>query len=147
MMMNHFHRDVRGGGRADDSCARTTRSSAEEMDDWVVDSDAVNITVCDHRRLSRYSIEQLMMSREKTRLLVLVRADEDDDAFSAMGKLVNEVQKNEIASIGGRKYIRLKCTITNANSNVAAMTGEASTGYTPKMFQDDYKFKDGLACI
>ena len=69
MMINHFHHDSGGPVIESFKDGPTTRSSVEEVNDWVIDEDAYNLTTTDHRRLSRYPLEQLLISERNTKLL------------------------------------------------------------------------------
>jgi hypothetical protein len=51
-IMNHFYRGVRRPVAPEEATGTVTRSSAEEIDDWVLDSDAIEVRTTDHRRLS-----------------------------------------------------------------------------------------------
>ena len=53
---------------------RVTRSSnVEDFDDWIVDTAAAELTTNDRRRLSIYPLEQLLLCKERTKLLILVK--------------------------------------------------------------------------
>ena len=71
MMINYFHRDIGGPVKESFKDGPTTRSSVEEVDDWVIDEDAYNLTTTYHRRLSCYPLEQLLISERNTKLLLL----------------------------------------------------------------------------
>ena len=42
---------------------RTLRSDVSDDDDWMIDSAALEMTTTDRRRLARYCLEQLLISR------------------------------------------------------------------------------------
>jgi len=63
-----------------------TRSSVDDNEDWVQDTEAANCQVTDTQRLSSYSLEYLMTLPTRTRLLLLVCIDDDDKLFALKGE-------------------------------------------------------------
>ena len=61
-----------------DDGPRTRSMVQQPTDDWLVDTSAADVSIDDTRRLQIYQIEQLMASRENTKLLVLVKVSEVD---------------------------------------------------------------------
>ena len=91
-------------GRGDDDDGDDgpiTRSSADDIKDWVVDSDLSEITATTERGLNRYPLEQLLVTEEKTRLLLLVNVDDDHNLFDGLAAKVENEQQVERASISG----------------------------------------------
>ena len=70
----------------------TLRSASQEIDDWVVDQDLALGKHTDQRKLDRYPIEQLWVSEEKTRLLLLVNVDDDNNLFNGLGAKMDAIQ-------------------------------------------------------
>ena len=72
-----------------------TRSTVEEEDgEWVVDTSAVDLNVTDTRRLSLYPIEQLLLCKAKTRLLILVKVA-DVDVFGPHAHMIATSQSTD----------------------------------------------------
>ena len=119
------------------------RSSNEDIDDWVIDSEGINIKTTNQRRLSRYCIEQLWVTENKTKLLVLIKVADDDDLYGGIGAAVEKVQRIKRANISGREYYRLKCTVTSSNRD-KLVYGEGSGTYSREQFEKDVgKSKNG----
>ena len=57
------------------------RSAVEDFDDWVVDHDSYEMNETKERTLSRYAMEQLWIQHDKTKLLLLVKVDDDEEMF------------------------------------------------------------------
>ena len=92
------------------------------------------------RVLSRYAMEQLWIQHDKTKLLLLVKVDEDEEMFGGKGAAVDEIQNIERTVISGKQYYRLKFTITDKNRN---LHGIAAKQYTRERFEYDYKHRHG----
>jgi len=92
-----------------------TRLNVEEMDDWMVDTSAVDLTTTNVRRLSMYPIEQLLLCGERARLLMVIKQSAAD---ALLGKgtaaKVEATQGSEPIIISGEYYHRLKCMIIGA---------------------------------
>jgi len=143
-MIFHFTRtsngDMRGESEpapTDDADGPNTRSNDDELEDWMVDMSAVDITTTDVRRLSFYPIEQLLFCKERARLLMLVK---QSLAESKLGKGVAEtvsvIQGTEPILISGEYYHRLQCEIIDATHHWDAR-GEG-LGVSLKQFESDF---------
>jgi len=62
-----------GKNECDQRIGPVTRSSMEELDDWMVDTSAVEVSTTETRRLSVYPLEQLIRSDEKKDLLLMFK--------------------------------------------------------------------------
>ena len=120
----------------DDDVGPKLRSSNEDIDDWVIDSEGINIKTTNQRRLSRYCIEQLWITENKTKLLVLIKVADDVDVYGGIGAAVEKVQRIERANISGREYYRLKCTVTSSTRDKLVF-GEGSGTYSREQFERD----------
>ena len=124
-----------------ESTSRVTRSSTSiDDDDWVIDMDAVNCSVTDIRRLDRYCLEHIFNLEEKTKLMLLVSADDDNAILNGTGQAVDEIQRNGTILLSGRTYYRLQCSISDASDNMLVTGGLASKMYNQKQFQDDFNY-------
>ena len=107
VMRNHFHHDnskrVHEEQNGSSLCL-----SLSEIDNWIIDNSVVEMSVSDHRRLSRYPTERLLLYTNKTRLLLLVDIDNNKSMFGGIASKMNETQENEIWFISGRRYIEAK---------------------------------------
>ena len=112
------------------------RSSNEDIDDWVLDSAGINIETTNQRRLSRYCIEQLWVTEYKTKLLVLINVADDLDLYGGIGAIVDKVQCIDRATISGREYYRLKCTVTSSTRDKLVF-GEKTGTYSREQFERD----------
>ena len=61
-------------------------SAVDNYNDWVVDHDSYVMNQTKERDLSQYAMEQLWVQEDKTKLLLLVKVDEDDDMFGGEGR-------------------------------------------------------------
>ena len=120
----------------DDVTGPRLRSSNEEIDNWVIDSAGINIETTNQRRLSRYCIEQLWLTEHKTKLLVLINVADDHGMCGGLGAAVDKEQCIDRATISGREYYRLKCTVTSSNTDKLAY-GEQSGTYSREQFERD----------
>ena len=114
-----------------------------EDNDWLIDNDAVDVSTMNHRRLSCYPIEQLLLSPEKSKLLFLVNVKDDDAAFGENAKQINQIQQNPTTTIGGKRFIPLKCVLSGAACNLRAQCGTAGGLYTANRFSDNWKSRKG----
>ena len=55
-----------------------TRSNAEEVDDWMVDTFTVNLTTTNLRGVTLYPLEQIFMCAEKEKFLLMIKVEDDD---------------------------------------------------------------------
>lgn len=121
-MIYHFTRtsniDRRGEHQEinnDEYDGPNTRSNVEEMEDWMVDTSAVDLTTTNVRRLSIYPIEQLLLCGERSRLLMVIKQSEADALLGkGTAEKVQATQGSEPIIISGEYYHRLKCTIIGA---------------------------------
>ena len=129
----------RHAGPEEESGARITRSSLpDEPEDWVVDMDAADCNVTDVRRLDRYCLEHIFSLAEKKNLLLLVCVDDDHALLRGKGAAAHEQQGNELVVLGGRRYYRLQCSISDTRDNVLVTGGPASNMYKQSEFEDDF---------
>ena len=142
-MMNMFQRTVGKGDRDVFDGPALRSSTHDDDDDWLIDDDAVDVSTTNHRRLSRYPIEQLLVSPEKSKLLLLVNVKDDDLVFGGNANKINLIQQNHIATIGGKRFIPLKCVLSGAACNLCATGGTAGGLYTEKRFINDWKTRKG----
>ena len=125
----------------DDSTSRVTRSlTSIDDDNWIIDMDAINCSVTDIRRLNRYCLEHIFKLEEKTKLLLLVSAADDDATFNRTGQALDEIQRNGTILLSERTYYRLQCPISDASDNILVTGGLASKMYDHKEFQDDFNY-------
>ena len=78
-----------------------TRSSVEELDDWMVDTSAVEVSTTETRRLSVYPLEQLIRCDKKKDLLLLVAEQKDEQILGGLAKSIDLVQNNTWVTISG----------------------------------------------
>ena len=57
------------------------RSAVEDYNDWVVKHNSYEINQTNEQSLSQYTMKQLWVQKNKTKMLLLVKVDEDDDMF------------------------------------------------------------------
>ena len=114
------------------------RSDSDDIDDWVIDSASFEMTAVKERTLSRYAFEQLLVSEDNTKLLLLVNAADDNAYFGGLGKLISERQGMEVATISGRQYYRLKGTITQGTHHLL-VNGVDAKMYSQAEFEKDYE--------
>ena len=114
-MTYHFIRPPQGFVENEDDDGPSLRSSSQAIEDWVVNPDLADMNCTTERDLSIYPLEQLMLMEDRTRLMLLVNVDDDHNLFGGLGAKINAKQQLEIASISGKKYYRLKCTVIQSN--------------------------------
>ena len=68
-------------------------SATEVYDDWVTDSDTYKMKTTKELNLHRYSLEHLWVTKDKTKLLILVNIDDDDSLFAGKGSKIDKLQK------------------------------------------------------
>ena len=100
--------------------------------------DAADCNVTDVRRLDRYCLEHIFSLGEKTNLLLLVSVDDDDALLRGTGAAVHDQQSNEQVLLGGRRYYRLQCSISDTKDNVLVTGGPGSNMYKQSEFADDF---------
>jgi len=108
----------------------------------VVDHDSYEMNKTEERTLSRYAMEQLWIQPDKTKLLLLVKVDDDKESFGGKAAAIDAVQNIERTIISGKQYYRLKCTITDGNRN-ELVHGIATKQYSVERFESDYKYRRG----
>ena len=142
--MFHFNAPNQSNDAAatDESTGPVLRSSVEDFDDWVVDHDSYEMNKTEERTLSRYAMEQLWIQPDKTKLLLLVKVDDDKESFGGKAAAIDAVQNIERTIISGKQYYRLKCTITDGNRN-ELVHGIATKQYSVERFESDYKYRRG----
>ena len=128
--------DTRRNNDDNDDAGPKLRSSNEDYEDWVIDSEGINVETTNQRRLSRYCIEQLWVTKHKTKLLVLVSVADDVELYGGIGAAVEKVQRIERANISGREYYRLKCSVTSSTHD-KLVYGEKSGTYSRAQFERD----------
>ena len=114
----------------------------EEIEDWVVDSDSYDMKRTDQRYLSRHPIEQLWVSPNKTKLLLLVNINDDATIFGGKGNKINSMQNIDQCTIAGKQYYRLKCTIEEGNYDMLD-NGPKTKMYSEARFKYDFKYRRG----
>ena len=135
-MNAHFQWWGDGKNKDDETVGPRLRSSNDEIDDWIIDSEGINIETTNHRRLSRYCIEQLWVTEYKTKLLVLINVANDLKMYGGLGAAVKKIQCIDRTTISGREYYRLKCTVTSSNRD-KLLYGEQSGTYSRERFERD----------
>ena len=60
-------------------------------------------------------MEQLWVQEGKTKMIILVKVDEDNDIFGWKESKIDLLQNIECAKISGKEYNQLKCTINDGN--------------------------------
>ena len=78
-------------------------------------------------------MEQLWLTQDKTKLLVLIKVDDNAALYGRLGAIVEDAQQIEHAKISGRTYYRLKCTVTDSNYN-QLVYGEKAGTYSQSAF-------------
>ena len=79
-----------GGGDCDDgNDGPILRSSTDNIKDWVVDSDLSEVRKTNEQGLNRYPLEQLLVTKEKTRMLLLVNVDDDQNLFDRLAARID----------------------------------------------------------
>ena len=143
-IMFHFHapNQSNSADTTEDVTGPILRSAVEDFDDWVVDHDSYEMNKTKERTLSRYAMEQLWIQHDKTKLLLLVKVDDDEEMFGGKAAAVDAIQNIKRTTISGKKYYRLKCTITDGNRN-QLVHGIAAKQYTHERFEYDYKHRHG----
>ena len=94
------------------------------------------------RGLNRYALEQLLLTKAKTKLLMLVAVDDDETLFGGLGAKINKQQDLGLASISGRSYYRLKCTIVDSNRD-QLLYGVTAGMYSEKQFKTGFGNREG----
>ena len=98
-MLHHFQRSAALTENGDSNDGLLLRSSSECIEDWVVNSNSYDIKTNNERRLTRYPMEKLWITRERTKLFSLSMLKRTThylagrDLWSTIGK----------ASISGKK--------------------------------------------
>ena len=137
-ILYHFSRSsnlqVPGGTNA--SCGPTTRSSVDDDDDWMVDLDAASCEVTDTRRLNRYPLEQLFTLQARSRLLLLVDANQKDSPFLTKMEKHHDAQNLPLTVIGGREYYQLRVRMHDVTNNEMVVLGNSPI-YNVSQFKDD----------
>ena len=118
-IMFHFNAPNKSNSAdtTEDITGPVLRSAVEDFDDWVIDHDSYEMNKTKERTLSRYAMEQLWIQHDKTKLLLLVKVDDDEEMFGGKAAAVDAIQNIERTTISGTNYYRLKCTITDGNRN------------------------------
>ena len=125
----------------DNSDGPNTRSSVEELEDWMVDTSAVDLTTTNVRRLSIYPIEQLLLCGERQRLLMVVKQSAADHLLGkGTAKKVVATQGTKPIIISGEYYHRIQCTITGAADHRDAR-GEGGGAFSQDRFESDFVHK------
>ena len=85
----------------------------------MVDMSAVDLTTTDVRRLSFYPIEQLLLCKERARLLMLVKQSSAESKLGkGVAKTVSGIQDTEPILISGEYYHRLQFVYNLLDSNL-----------------------------
>ena len=103
---------------ADDNGGSILGLAIEDYDDWVVDHDSYEMNQTNERYLSHYAMGKLWVKEDKTKLLLIVKVDEDNDMFEGKASKLDSLQNISHAKISGKEYYRLKCTITDGNRDL-----------------------------
>ena len=137
----HFSRvgKTKTKSRDDGDSGPVTRSALADLDDWMVDMDAVSCAVTDQRRLSRYAFEHLVTLSTKTKLLLFVHNDENNSRLSKALRVESIVGSNRTL-ISGREYLRLRIALDDVHHN-ERLTGRSVVGgaYLEERFMTDFK--------
>ena len=89
-LLHHFQVPTASTTDSEDSNSRPIlRSDKEDIEDWIIDSDSFEMNRTHQRSLTRYPLEQLLVSENNTKLLLLVSAEDDKRVFG-------EVPTNQI---------------------------------------------------
>ena len=141
-MTYHFIRPPQGFVENEDDDGPSLRSSSQAIEDWVVNPDLADMNCTTERDLSIYPLEQLMLMEDRTRLMLLVNVDDDHNLFGGLGAKINAKQQLEIASISGKKYYRLKCTVIQSNRD-ELVHGLSNKMYSQALFEGDFQSRNG----
>jgi len=143
-MVFHYTRtsngDMRGKSKpapTDDANGPNIQSNDDELEDWMVDMSAVDLTTTDVRRLSFYPIEQLLLCKERARLLMLLKQSSAESKLrKEVAETVSGIQGTELILISGEYYHRLQYEIIDATHHWDAR-GEG-LGVSLKQFESDF---------
>ena len=92
--------------------------------------------------LSRYSIEQFWVQEDKTKLLLLVKVDKDNNIFGGKASRIDSLQNIECAKMSGNEYHHLKCTITDGNHDLL-VNGIQKKQYSMPQFESNFRNLNG----
>ena len=67
------------------------RSDTEVYDDWVTHSDTSKMKTTKEQNLHRYPLEQLWVTEDKTKLLILVNIDGNYSLFAGKGSKIDKL--------------------------------------------------------
>ena len=101
--------------------------------------DAADCEVTNIRRLDRYVLEHLFTLPRSTKLLLLVRVDDDDRHFKGRAAVVDEIQQLPRRFISGREYYQLKCSMDDVAFNNMVTGGLGAKMYSKSQFRMDVK--------
>ena len=104
----------------------TTRSSTAKEDEWALDEEVFSVTTTYRRRLSRMPIESLVVARVGTKLVLLVRANDDAILMGGRAHRIEERQGHSRTSISCREFITLQCHISECRQRQVVVSGAAS---------------------
>ena len=140
-MHQNFEKQATTGSALDtpDDPLRVTRSSIEEVDDWILDEDAFKMETTERRRLSCVPIEHGAIAPVQTKFLLLVAVDEDDIIFNSKASRVDQIQGNPVTRISGRNFYTRQCSISQTNFRDLILTGVEDGLYSFKRFVLDFK--------
>ena len=81
------------------------RSGTEVYDDWVTCSNTSKMKTTKEQNLHRYPLEQLWVTEDKTKLVILVSIDDDYSLFAGKGSKIDKMQQIGDATIAGESII------------------------------------------
>ena len=119
------------------SVGRTTRSTTAADTDWLLDEEAFSVSTTDRRRLSRLTIESLMVTPVGTKLVLLVNTIDDEKLLCGRGAHFSQLQDNAATMISGRKYFTTEVVVSECRQRLDVISG-GSSGYTLKDFENDF---------
>ena len=76
--------------------------------------------------------------RGGTRMLLLFNVDDDQNLFGGLAARIDNQQQLERASIAGKLYYRLKCTVIEFNKS-DIINGVINRTYSKFKFKEDFK--------
>jgi len=119
-----------------------TPSNADNQDDWMVDTSAVYLTTTNPRQLTLYPLEQIFLCAEKTKLLLMIKVEDDDRLLRGKGQEVQAVQGTETRFILRLNYFALKFTLCDTRNHVD-VRGKGTSKYTNEHFEKDFDKRRG----
>ena len=117
----------------------TTRSSAAKEDEWALDEEVFSVATTYRRRLSRMPIESLVVAGVGTKLVLLVRANDNAILMGGRAHRIEERQGHLRTSISRREFITLQCHISECRQRQVVVSGAVSGQYKETDFMRDFQ--------